>query len=282
MSASSSLLCGAYRLSLDRPLVMGIVNLTMDSFSGDGLGASQDFVSAALQQAQAMVTDGADLLDIGAESTRPGAAPVSEADELARVLPVLRALRSLDVPLSVDTSKPAVMAAAIAAGADMINDVNGFRAPGAIEAVAQSTVGLCVMHMQGEPRTMQQAPHYQDVVQDVYAFLAERLTALTQAGIAPERISLDPGFCFGKTVEHNYQLLAQLPRLLALQCPLLVGMSRKSMLGAVTGKPVTERLAASVAAHVLACEWGARLLRVHDVKEIADAVKVWVAAQCAR
>ena len=269
-----SLMCGRFRLSLARPLVMGIVNLTRDSFSGDGLGAAGDAVALALEQARRMVAEGADILDIGAESTRPGAEPVPVWEELERIVPVLRSLHELGVPLSVDTSKPEVMAAAIKAGADMVNDVNALRAPGAIEAVAGSTVALCLMHRQGEPRTMQENPVYADVVAEVKGFLAARLRTLEQAGIERNRLNVDPGFGFGKTVAHNYELLARLKEFSTLGVPVLAGLSRKSMLGAATGKPVGERLAASVAAAVLAAERGAAILRVHDVAETVDALKI--------
>lgn len=272
-----SLICGRFRLSLARPLVMGIVNVTRDSFSGDGLADSDDPVVLALEQARRMVAEGADLLDIGAESTRPGAEPVSVWEELGRVVPVVRALHELGVPLSVDTSKPEVMVAAIAAGADMVNDVNALLAPGAIEAVAGSPVALCLMHMRGEPRTMQQNPVYLDVVAEVAGFLADRIRALERAGIERNRLTVDPGFGFGKTVAHNYELLARLKAFASLGVPVLAGLSRKSMLGAVTGKPVGERLAASVAAAVLAAERGAAILRVHDVAATVDALKVWQA-----
>lgn len=273
--ALPGLVCGRFRLNLDRPLVMGIVNLTRDSFSGDGLGDSGDPLALALQQARRMVVEGADMLDIGAESTRPGAAPVALAEELARIVPVVRALHELGVPLSVDTSKPEVMAAAIAAGADMVNDVNALLAPGAIEAVAGSPVALCLMHMRGEPRTMQQNPVYDDVVAEVAGFLAERIRTLERACIERNRLTVDPGFGFGKTVAHNYELLARLKEFAPFGVPVLAGLSRKSMLGAATGKPVTERLAASVAAAVLAADRGAAIIRVHDVAETVDALKVW-------
>jgi dihydropteroate synthase len=269
-----SLICGRFRLSLARPLVMGIVNLTRDSFSGDGLADSGDPVLVALERARRMLASGADILDIGAESTRPGAEPVSLGEELGRIVPVVRALHPLGVPLSVDTSKPEVMVAAIKAGADMVNDVNALLAPGAIEAVAGSTVALCLMHRRGEPRTMQQNPIYDDVVAEVADFLADRIRALEQAGIARNRLTVDPGFGFGKTVAHNYELLARLKEFASLGVPVLAGLSRKSMLGAVTGKPVADRLAASVAAAVLAAERGAAILRVHDVAATVDGLKI--------
>lgn len=254
---------------------MAIVNLTADSFSGDGLaGAGLDRVFA---RAETAVQAGAAILDLGGESTRPGAKPVPEEEELARVLPAVERLLPLAVPISVDTVKPAVMRAAIAAGATMINDVNGFRAPGAIEAVAGSGAGLCVMHMQGTPRTMQAAPSYADIVAEVHGFLKGRVAALVAGGIALEQICVDPGFGFGKTLEHNLELLRRLEAFSGLERPLLVGLSRKSMLGALTGRPVDGRIHASVAAAMLAAERGARILRVHDVAATRDALRVWEA-----
>ncbi|MEQ5839191.1 dihydropteroate synthase [Paraburkholderia acidicola] len=271
--------CGRFTLSFERPLVMGILNVTPDSFSDGGRYAAY---GDALRQAERMMLDGADMLDIGGESTRPGAPPVSLDEELERVIPLVEALHGANVPLSVDTYKPDVMRAALAAGADLINDVWGFRLPGAIEAVRDSTCGLCVMHMLGEPRTMQTSePAYEDVVSDVRRFLTERIDALRAAGIAQARISVDPGFGFGKTViEQNYTLLAHLlesapqaePPL-----PVLAGMSRKSMLGAVTGRAAPDRLAASLAAAVCAAERGAAIVRVHDVAPTVDALKIWSA-----
>lgn len=255
---------------------MGIINVTPDSFSDGGKSLALD---AGIAHARQMIGEGADMLDIGGESTRPGAEPVSLADELARLLPLIEALRDSGVPLSVDTFKPAVMRAALDAGADMINDIYGFRQPGAIEAVAAGTSGLCAMHMLGEPRTMQQAPVYGDVVGDVAAFLREQAGRLLAAGVAPGRICLDPGFGFGKTTAHNYQLMRNLSALGALGYPLLVGVSRKNMIGAVTGKPVGERVAGSVAAALAAVERGAAIVRVHDVAATVDALKVWRAVQ---
>ncbi|WP_233802498.1 dihydropteroate synthase [Paraburkholderia sp. HP33-1] len=269
--------CGRFKLTFERPLVMGILNVTPDSFSDGGKFAMR---GDALRQAERMMLEGADIIDIGGESTRPGAPPVPLDEELERVLPLVEQLRGANVPLSVDTYKPEVMRQALNAGADMINDVWGFRLPGAIDAVRDSDCGLCVMHMLGEPRTMQRGePHYDDVVSDVRHFLEERVATLQQAGIARERISVDPGFGFGKTVvEHNYALLAQLrdtaPRA-ASPYPILAGMSRKSMLGAVTGRHTAERLAGSIAAAVCAAERGAAILRVHDVAPTVDALKVW-------
>ncbi len=276
----SQLRCGRFRLSLaltDRPLVMGIVNLTADSFSGDGTGKS---VAAAVARAEAQRAAGADLLDLGAESTRPGAAPVSAADELSRLLPVLRVVRDWGLPISVDTYKPEVMRAALAEGADLINDIAALRTPGALEVLAASDAGICLMHMQGEPRTMQIAPRYDDVLGEVTDFLAERVAACERAGIACDRILIDPGFGFGKTVEHNYALLRGLNQLQRVGTPILVGLSRKSMLGAVTGREDgIARLPASVAAAVLAVERGARVVRVHDVAATRDALAVWAATE---
>ncbi|GAB4473540.1 MAG: dihydropteroate synthase [Burkholderiaceae bacterium] len=253
---------------------MGIVNVTPDSFS-DG-GRYFDF-ERALAHAERLIAEGADLLDIGGESTRPGAVAVGVDDELARVVPLLRALRSRGVAVSVDTSKPEVMRAALAEGAAVINDVRALRAAGTLEAVAESGCGVVLMHMQGEPRTMQLAPHYEDVVREVGDFLRARRDALVAAGVARERIALDPGFGFGKTAAHNFALLARLGELAALGQPLLVGLSRKSMLGQATGRAVGERVYASVGAALLAVERGARIVRVHDVAATRDALAVWQA-----
>ncbi|MEY2632714.1 MAG: hypothetical protein RIR00_1368 [Pseudomonadota bacterium] len=270
-----TLQCGRFRLSLDRPLVMGIVNLTPDSFSGDGLAGDAD---RAIAHARAQWQAGADLLDLGAESSRPGAIPTPEDEELRRLLPVLEELRSWSVPLSVDTYKPAVMRAALVAGADLINDINGLRAPGALDAVAASDCGICLMHMQGQPLTMQQQPDYDDVVAEVGDFLCQQLVACRAAGIADERLLLDPGFGFGKMLDHNLALFRELPRLERESgVPLLVGVSRKSMLGQITGRPTEDRLAASLAAAVLAAQKGAGIIRVHDVAATCDALKVWQA-----
>ncbi|MCK9258865.1 MAG: dihydropteroate synthase [Azoarcus sp.] len=269
-----NLICGRFDLDLSVPRIMAIVNLTADSFSGDGL---RDDVAAAVQRAESALREGADILDIGAESTRPGAEPVSEQQELDLLIPVVEALVGLGVPISVDTLKPAVMRAVLLAGADMINDVNAFRAPGAVEAVAGGRAGLCVMHMQGEPRTMQTHPAYEDVVADVAAFLDERVGALTAAGVARERIVLDPGFGFGKTVAHNCTLLRALAGFGATGLPVLAGLSRKSMLGALTGRAVDQRVIASVAAALVAVQRGAAIVRVHDVAPTRDALTVWQA-----
>ncbi|MBU9279183.1 dihydropteroate synthase [Burkholderia multivorans] len=276
--------CGRFTLTFERPLVMGILNATPDSFSDGGRFLAYD---DAVRQAERMIADGADILDIGGESTRPGAPPVPLDEELARVIPLVEALRPLNVPLSIDTYKPAVMRAALAAGADLINDIWGFRQPGAIDAVRDGDSGLCAMHMLGEPQTMQVGePDYGDVVADVRDFLAARAQALRDAGVAPERICVDPGFGFGKAVvDDNYALLAALPDTAPLRPdgrahPVLAGMSRKSMLGAVIGgKPPMERIAASVAAALCAVERGAAIVRVHDVAATVDALKVWCAVR---
>jgi dihydropteroate synthase len=270
------LFCGRFNLSLDRPLIMGIVNVTPDSFSD---GGSYFDAAQAVEHGQQLVAEGADLLDIGGESTRPGAEPVSVADELKRVLPVLQGLAEEGVPLSVDTLKPEVMRAAIEAGADLINDVNALQAPGALEAVAASRAAVCLMHMQGEPRTMQHDPRYANVVEDVRAFLAGRIVACEASGIGRERIVVDPGFGFGKTLEHNLVLLKQLKEFSALGVPVLAGLSRKSMLGKITGLDVGDRLHASVAAALLAVERGARIVRVHDVKATREALAIWNAVE---
>ena len=256
---------------------MGILNITPDSFSDGGKFATRD---DALRQAERMIAEGADIIDIGGESTRPGAPPVPLDEELERVIPLIEQLRGVNVPLSVDTYKPEVMRHALSAGADLINDIWGFRMPGAIDAVRDSACGLCVMHMLGEPQTMQLGePAYEDVVSEVRHFLEERVATLQQAGIARERISVDPGFGFGKAVvEHNYALLAYLSDT-APQAeppyPILAGMSRKSMVGAVVGRPPAERVAGSIAAAVCAAERGAAILRVHDVGQTVDSLKIW-------
>ena len=266
--------CGEYNLTFERPLVMGIVNLTPDSFSGDGLGVD---VRRAIERAQYQIEAGADLIDLGAESSRPGAIPASLDEELARLLPVLDALAGCGVPISVDTYKPEVMRMAIGHGASMINDICGFRRPGAIEAVAPSQCALCVMHMQGEPLTMQQRPDYFDVIDEVRDFLADRVLTMESKGVARDRMLLDPGFGFGKSLEHNLEMLRRLGEFSVAGLPLLVGLSRKSMLGTITGRPVEDRLPASVAAAVLAATNGAKIIRVHDVAATRDALAVWQA-----
>jgi dihydropteroate synthase len=256
----------------DRPWVMGIVNVTPDSFSDSGQFFNPQ---KALSRALALVDDGADMIDIGGESSRPGAAAVADDEELKRILPLTEALAQRSILVSVDTVKPQVMRAAISAGAAMINDINALCTPDALEAVAASQAAVCLMHMQGEPRTMQEAPHYENVVEDVIAFLKERIDACVAAGITRERIVLDPGFGFGKTVEHNLELMRNLPKLRTLGLPLLIGWSRKSTLGALTGRAVDERLPASLAAALAAAAQGAAIIRVHDVRETVDALTIW-------
>lgn len=263
--------CGAFELPLTRPLVMGIVNLTPDSFSGDGLAANLD---RAVEQARQQIDAGADLLDIGAESSRPGAAPTSLEEERRRLMPVLEALGDCGIPISVDTYKPEVMREALAHGASMINDIYALRMPGALDAVARSDCAICLMHMQGDPLGMQDGPAYTSVVSTVRAFLEARVAVAGAAGIAKDRLILDPGFGFGKTLEHNLELLRHFAQLSIAGLPLLAGISRKSMLGAITSRPVDRRLAASVAAAVLAVQRGANIVRVHDVEETRDALAV--------
>ena len=265
---------GKFSLSLDRPHVMGIVNVTPDSFSDGGKFLARD---VAIAHARRLIEEGADIIDIGGESTRPGAATTSLQEELDRVMPVLAAIIGDGVPVSVDTQKPAVMLAAIKAGVAMINDVSALQGTGAIEACAASNVAVCLMHRQGSPATMQQAPAYQDVVAEVTTFLAARSGACLDAGIERERIVIDPGFGFGKTVEHNFMLLRKLNALAALGFPVLAGFSRKASLGIVTGRDADDRLAASIAAAVLCAQNGATILRVHDVRETVDAIKVLMA-----
>ena len=261
-------------LTGDRPIVLGIVNVTPNSFSDGGEFFDR---SRAIEHAFRLHEEGADVVDVGGESTRPGAEPVPAEEELARVMPILEACVAAGIPVSIDTLKPGVMRAAIAAGCAVVNDVNAFRAPGAVEAVAQADVGVIAMHMQGTPATMQQSPRYGDVVAEVAAFLAERARALEAAGVASERIVLDPGFGFGKTLEHNRTLFRGLPAIAALGYPVLAGVSRKRMIGDITGRPVAERAPGSIVAAVLAVQNGARLLRVHDVRETVDALAIWAA-----
>lgn len=263
--------CGSYRLPLDRPLIMGIVNLTPDSFSGDGIVAD---ARQAIDHARRQLENGAHILDIGAESSRPGARPTPGDEELKRLMPVLAEVVRWGVPVSVDTCKPMVMEAALAAGASMINDITAMASPGALAAVAGSDCAVCLMHMRGEPRTMQEAPAYADVVREVREFLQARVAASRAAGIADDRLVLDPGFGFGKSLAHNLALFRALTATACDGLPLLVGISRKSMLGAITGQPVESRLAASIAAAVLAAQKGAKILRVHDVAETRDALAV--------
>lgn len=266
-----------YRIDLSRPRVMGIVNVTPDSFADGGLYARP---ADALAHCERLLAEGADILDIGGESTRPGARAPTSDEELARVRPVLAHALTLGVPVSVDTSDPALMRAALAMGADIVNDVRALQRPGAVEALAaHPTAGACLMHMRGEPGTMQSEPVYDDVAAEVRDFLRARWQALAAAGVADERIVLDPGIGFGKTVAHNLALIKHQDALLALGRPLLVGWSRKSTLGALTGRPVGERVAASVAAALIAVERGARIVRVHDVAATVDALKIWSAVR---
>jgi dihydropteroate synthase len=273
---TKELRCGRFTLDLARPRVMGILNVTPDSFYDGGRYVD---VASALAHARQMAADGADVIDVGGESTRPGAAVVPEADELRRVVPVIEALASDGLVVSADTRRPAVMRAAIAAGAAMINDVGALTAAGAIDLVAASNVAVCLMHMRGEPASMQQAPQYDDVVREVREFLVARALACEAAGIARERIVVDPGFGFGKTLAHNLTLLRALPQIAAAGYPVVAGLSRKSSLGAITGRPVEERMPASLAAALMAILRGASVVRVHDVRETVDALKVWLAIQ---
>ncbi|HEX2565793.1 MAG TPA: dihydropteroate synthase [Burkholderiales bacterium] len=251
---------------------MGVVNVTPDSFSDGGRFLD---AKAAIAHARQLAAEGADLIDLGGESTRPGAAAVTEEEELARILPVLEKISDLCV--SVDTRRPAVMRQALKAGASMINDIEALSAPGAMDAVAASQCAVCLMHKKGEPATMQRDPHYDDVVEEVFAFLQQRLQACERAGISSERLVVDPGFGFGKTAEHNLVLLRNLARFKKLAVPLLAGLSRKSTLGKLTGRPAGERLAGSLAMALLALQGGATILRVHDVKETRDIIAVWKA-----
>ena len=262
---------GRFSLSLERPLIMGIVNITPDSFSDGG-----EFLdsSRALDHARRLLDEGADILDIGGESSRPGAEPVEADEELRRVLPVLEKLVELPVPVSVDTCKPEVMRRAIAAGAAMINDIHALRAPGALNTVAESAVAVCLMHMQGEPRTMQRAPHYRDVVGEVETFLVERAADAVAAGIGRDRIVLDPGFGFGKTPQHNLELIRALPRLREAGFALLAGLSRKALFGDIVGRGPTQRGHASAAGALLAAQRGASIVRVHDVAATRDCLLV--------
>ncbi|MGL5908239.1 MAG: dihydropteroate synthase [Shewanella sp.] len=271
------LISGTKRLVIDSPLVMGILNVTPDSFSDGGQYSSFEL---ACQHADTMVSQGAQFIDIGGESTRPGADEVSLDAELARVLPLIEYVAAKhDVWISIDTSKPEVMRQAVNAGAHLINDVRALMAPQALEMAAQLQVPVCLMHMQGKPRTMQLAPDYQNVVADVASFLTERIQACIAAGISREQLLIDPGFGFGKTVEHNYELLAKLQHFQQFDLPMLIGLSRKSMIGELLGKPIGERLAGSLAGAMLAAQNGAQIIRVHDVAETVDVLKVLQATQ---
>jgi len=264
--------CGSRTLSLAQPRVMGVLNVTPDSFSDGGRFLDP---ATAVASAVRMVEEGASIVDVGGESTRPGAAPVSVAEELRRVIPVIEALRSrIGVPISVDTRRSQVMRAALAAGADMVNDVNALREPEAMHAVADTDAAVCLMHMLGDPQSMQEAPRYDDVVTEVRDFLAERMAACRAAGIDEERIVVDPGIGFGKTREHNLRLVARLHDFVWLGRPILIGVSRKSTVGAITGRPVGERFAGSLALATLAAWHGAAIIRAHDVAGTVDALKV--------
>ncbi len=277
INTASTLDCGGRRIGFERPRIMGVVNVTPDSFSDGGQLRDTD---AAVAHALRLIDEGADLLDIGGESTRPGAAQVEEAEEIARVIPVIeRLVHETSVPIAVDTSKPGVMRAAIAAGVHMVNDIYALRRDEALDVVAGSRVAVCLMHMLGEPRTMQASPEYADVVGEVHRFLAERILAAQFAGIDRQRLVADPGFGFGKTLEHNLSLLRSLDRFRDLGVPLLAGLSRKSMIGALTDRPVEARLHGSVAAALIAVQHGASIVRVHDVAATRDALAVWLAVR---
>lgn len=279
LAGSDVIQLGNFLLDLSVPRIMAVLNTTPDSFSDGGAVHNDDGrldLSRVLQRVEVMLEEGADIIDVGGESTRPGAAPVSVAEELQRVVPVVEAIASrFDVPVSVDTSTPEVMTAAAAAGAGLINDVRALRRPGALQAAVDSGLPVCLMHMRGEPDTMQQQPHYQNIVAEVADFLAQRVAECRAAGIEREKILLDPGFGFGKTLEHNIELFRGLPQLQQqLGMPLLVGVSRKSMIGAILNRPVEQRMVGSVAAAMLAVQRGASILRVHDVAATADALKI--------
>jgi dihydropteroate synthase len=265
------LLCGNFQFDLSRPLVMGIVNVTPDSFSDGGQHLQRD---VALAYAHQLIAEGADILDIGGESTRPGAQPVGIQEELDRVLPIIEGLRGAPVPISIDTFKPEVMQAAIAAGVQMVNDINALQDAAAMSAVAGSSVAVCLMHKRGDPQTMQEQPHYQNVVSEVSEFLNVRIASAEAVGIHRKRIVIDPGFGFGKTLAHNLALLRELEKLTELGLPVLVGLSRKSMLGTLTGQDIAQRLPASVAAALIAAQRGANIVRVHDVHATVDALKI--------
>ena len=269
----TTLRAGAHHIDLTTPCVMGILNVTADSFyDGGRLDRSE-----ALAHARRMIADGARIIDVGGESTRPGAAPIDEGEEIARVIPIVEALAAESVCVSVDTMKPAVMRAALDAGASMVNDVRALQAPGALKLAVASNAAVCLMHMQGEPRTMQRAPEYVNVVAEVRAFLSQRARACIDAGLSADRIVLDPGFGFGKSVAHNLDLLRHLDEIATLGYPVLAGLSRKSTIGTITGREVGDRLAGSIAAALAAALRGARILRVHDVRETVDALAVFLA-----
>ena len=274
-SGTPGIRIGRHEVKLDRARIMAVLNMTPDSFSDGGQWLRPD---AALAQVEHMLAEGADIIDVGGESTRPGATPVSVEQEIERVVPLVAAIAArFDVPISVDTSKPEVMRAAVAAGAGMINDVRALRLAGALEAAADLQVAVCLMHMQGEPGTMQNAPHYDDVVADVKRFLADRMLSCQMAGIEKKRIVIDPGFGFGKSLEHNLALLAQLGAFADIAAPMLVGLSRKGMIGTVTGRAIDQRSAGSAAAALLAVERGAQIVRVHDVAATRDALAMYAA-----
>lgn len=266
------LLCGKLQLDLSLPRVMGIVNVTPDSFSDGGLHLQRD---VALAHAQLLIAEGADIIDIGGESTRPGALPVGVQEELDRVMPIMEGLRGAPAVLSIDTFKPEVMRAAVAAGAQMVNDINAMQDSAAMAVVAENNVAVCLMHKQGSPQTMQQQPHYQNVVIEVGEFLRARIAAAEAAGIQRDRIVIDPGFGFGKSLTHNLALLRELDKLAELGVPILAGLSRKSMLGELTGQDVTGRFSASVAAALIAVQRGANIVRVHDVRATVNALKIY-------
>ena len=268
--------CGKFSLDLSRPLIMGVVNVTPDSFSDGGLHFD---TGRAIEHGRKLIEEGADLLDIGGESTRPGAAPIDLAEERRRVLPVLKALAGGKVPVSVDTRKPELMREAVAAGADMVNDIGALAAPGALAAVAGSPAAVCLMHMRGEPGTMQANPSYRDVVREVRDYLSGRIADAERAGIPRGRIAADPGFGFGKNLEHNLALLRAFPELATLGVALLAGLSRKGMLGKITGREVDDRVHASIAAALIAVQNGAHIVRVHDVAATRDALAVWRAVK---
>ncbi|MDY0271758.1 MAG: dihydropteroate synthase [Advenella sp.] len=276
---NSTFLCGRFELGFERPLIMGIVNITPDSFSD---GSHHFSTNAAIDHALALVEQGADILDIGGESTRPGSEPVSIQEELDRVIPVIEGLRNGGVPLSIDTFKPEVMKVALQSGVDLINDIYALRQPGALEVVNKFPhCGICIMHMHGEPKTMQVSPpdYGNNITQEVAAFLQDRMQIMQQSGIDPRRIMIDPGFGFGKTARQNFQLLREIDALNELKAPILVGVSRKTMIGAVTHKPVNERVSGSIAAALAGVARGAVVVRVHDVTQTHDALAVWNAVE---